>query len=89
MGSLLLENNGKGFRVQELPVEAQWYPLYAISVTDVNKDGKKDLVIGGNETYARIKFGAYGCGKGDVLINKGNCRFERMPPALVGPESGR
>jgi enediyne biosynthesis protein E4 len=84
MSSLLLENTGKRFTVHQLPMQAQWYPVYSINVLDVNGDGKKDLVIGGNETYARIKFGAYSCGKGDVFINKGDCRFERLSPLLSG-----
>ncbi|MEP6951642.1 MAG: VCBS repeat-containing protein [Ginsengibacter sp.] len=84
MSSLLLENTGKRFIVHQLPMQAQWYPVYSINVLDVNRDGKKDLVIGGNQAYTRIKFGAYSCGKGDVLINKGNCHFERVSPLLSG-----
>ena len=84
MASLVLENTGKNFIVHALPLQAQWYPIYSISLLDVNGDGKKDLVTGGNETYSRIKFGAYGAGKGDVFINKGNFQFERIAPLKTG-----
>ena len=84
MNSILLENTGKSFTVHQLPEQVQWYPVYSISAVDVNEDGKKDLIMGGNQTYSRIKFGAYGCGKGDVLINKGNFRFERLSPLSAG-----
>ena len=65
-------------------VQSQWYPVYSIVVTDVNGDGKKDIVTSGNQSYSRIKFGAYGSGKGDVLINKGGLSFERMRPVESG-----
>ena len=84
MSSILLENTGKSFAVQHLPVQVQWYPIYSISVADVNDDGKKDLIIGGNQTYSRIKFGAYECGKGDVLVNKDDLRFDRLTPLNAG-----
>lgn len=84
MGSLLLENTGKKFSVHLLPMQAQWYPVYTINVADVNSDGKKDIIIAGNQSFSRIKFGAYGCGKGDALINKGNMHFERVDPTLSG-----
>lgn len=84
MSSLLLENTGNSFTVHQLPMQAQWYPVYSINVSDINGDGKKDLIIGGNQAYARIKFGAYSCGKGDVFINKGHCHFERLSPVQSG-----
>ena len=84
MSSLLLENNGKGFTIHQLPVQAQWYPVYSISLMDVNNDGKKDFIAGGNQTYSRIKFGSYGSGKGDVFINKGDFKFERLSPGQSG-----
>ncbi|MEP7374296.1 MAG: VCBS repeat-containing protein [Chitinophagaceae bacterium] len=84
MSSLLLENAGKNFVIHPLPICAQWYPVYSITIADVNGDGKMDIVTGGNQTFSRIKFGAYRCGKGDVLINKGGFNFERLSPAQSG-----
>ncbi|MES1223085.1 MAG: hypothetical protein ABUT20_46760, partial [Bacteroidota bacterium] len=84
MSSLILENTGKGFIIHTLPAEAQWYPVYSITIMDVNGDNKKDLILGGNQSYSRIKFGAYSCGKGDIFINKNNFHFERLSPAESG-----
>ncbi len=84
MSSILLENTGSKFIIHQLPMQAQWYPVYSINMLDANGDGKKDIIIGGNQTYSRIKFGAYACGKGDVFINNGNCRFERLFPMQSG-----
>jgi hypothetical protein len=84
MSSLLLENNGKGFIKHQLPVQAQWYPIYNITVADVNRDGKMDIVAAGNQTYSRIKFGAYCSGKGDVFINKDGFNFDILTPLQSG-----
>lgn len=84
MASLLLENNDNKFKVHELPVQAQWYPVYSIAVADIYEDGKMDIIIGGNQSYSRIKFGAYGSGRGDAFLNKGKDGFERLPPAHSG-----
>jgi len=84
MSSLILENTGGNFAIHPLPMQAQWYPIYSITVGDVNGDGKMDIVTGGNQSYSRIKFGAYGCGKGDVFINKGNFHFERLSAGKSG-----
>jgi hypothetical protein len=84
MSSLLLENNGNGFTIHPMPLEAQWYPIYSISIMDVNGDGKKDIITAGNQNYARIKFGAYSCGKGDVFINMGGCKFKTLAPSQSG-----
>jgi hypothetical protein len=81
MASIILENNNGRFIEHQLPMEAQWYPLYtivAIAVTGQNKD----IVVGGNQSYSRIKFGAYGTGRGDVFLNEGNLKFKRVPPFM-------
>ncbi|HUQ67791.1 MAG TPA: VCBS repeat-containing protein [Flavitalea sp.] len=84
MSTVLLENNNNKFIAHQLPEQAQWYPVYSIVVTDVDGDGKKDIITGGNQSYSRIKFGAYGSGRGDVFINKGQCKFERLSPVASG-----
>jgi hypothetical protein len=84
MNSMILENTGKKFKTHLLPKEAQWYPIYSINVIDINGDGRKDIITGGNQTYSRIRFGAYGAGRGDVFINNGKFIFERLPATQGG-----
>ena len=84
MSSLLLENTGKGFAVHPMPMEAQWYPIYSITMMDVNADGKMDIITGGNQSYSRIKFGAYSCGKGDIFLNTGRFNFKTLSPVQSG-----
>jgi enediyne biosynthesis protein E4 len=77
--SIILVNNNNKFTEQPLPEEAQWYPVYAIVVTN-----QKSIITGGNQSYSRIKFGAYGSGRGDVFINEGHLKFDRLPPIKSG-----
>jgi enediyne biosynthesis protein E4 len=49
LASVVLINNGEGhFTVKQLPVQLQWAPVYAFSAKDFNKDGKVDILAGGN-----------------------------------------
>ncbi len=78
MQTIYLHNNGHGeFELVPLPMEAQLSPVYAITSMDLNGDGKPDLVLGGNNAWARIKFGRYRANHGVVLLNdgKGNFRY--------------
>lgn len=82
MQSVYLENQGtKGFVMHQLPAEAQYSPVHAIASADVNKDGKKDLMMMGNNTWTRIKFGRYSANHGMVFTGdgKGNFAYMRQP----------
>ena len=46
MQTVYLENRGRyGFVQHALPLEAQYAPVYGITVIDANNDGKKDLYL--------------------------------------------
>jgi enediyne biosynthesis protein E4 len=78
--SVVLQNKGDGtFAWHELPVEAQFAPVYAISLVDVDGDGLKDLILGGNQSYTRIKIGKMDANYGMVLRNKGKFKFAYVP----------
>ncbi|HTN06600.1 VCBS repeat-containing protein [Agriterribacter sp.] len=83
--SIVLENTGSGnFIEHKLPIEAQYAPVYAVIIDDFNKDGKKDLVLGGNMTHNRIKIGRIDANYGTVFLGSGNCQFEYLPQAVSG-----
>ena len=85
METVYLENTGdKGFESRPLPVEAQYAPVYGIVAEDVNHDGKKDLILAGNNTWTRIKFGRYKANHGVVLINDGGGKFSYVPQIKSG-----
>ncbi len=47
--SKVLINDGKGhFAESDLPAAFQWAPIFSFDVHDYNKDGKKDILTGGN-----------------------------------------
>jgi hypothetical protein len=82
MRTVYLENKGKeGFVMHTLPIEAQFSPVYAITSLDVNKDGKKDLVLAGNNSWTRIRYGRYDANHGMVLLGDGKGGFTFLPPA--------
>jgi hypothetical protein len=79
-----LENNGNNFTVKNLPVQAQFSPVYSIASFDVDRDGDKDIVLGGNETNVRVRLGKSDANKGFVFLNDGKGQFSYMPQHQSG-----
>jgi enediyne biosynthesis protein E4 len=49
----VLINNGQGFDLRALTLQAQMSPVFAIEILDIDHDKKLDLVLGGN--YYKLK----------------------------------
>ncbi|MEP6928263.1 MAG: VCBS repeat-containing protein [Ginsengibacter sp.] len=77
--TVYLENTGHGFIPKQLPVEAQYAPVYAITAADVNSDGNKDLILAGNNIWTRIKFGRYDANHAILLLGDGKGNFTYVP----------
>ncbi|HEX8279563.1 MAG TPA: FG-GAP-like repeat-containing protein, partial [Segetibacter sp.] len=77
--TVYLENTRKEFKLIPLPREAQYAPVYAITSLDANRDGKKDLLFAGNNTWTRIRFGQFTSSNGTLLTAKGKGSFEYVP----------
>lgn len=70
--SVIAYNKGGGqFEVVKLPAMAQLSSVNALIVTDVNNDGKPDLLMGGNNFNYAPQYERLDASFGDVLINKG------------------
>jgi hypothetical protein len=83
--TLYLQNDGqKGFTKKSLPAPAQYAPVYAITSVDANKDGKKDLLLAGNNSWTRIKYGRYSANHGILLIGDGKGNFSYVPQMNSG-----
>ncbi|MEO6687268.1 MAG: VCBS repeat-containing protein, partial [Dyadobacter sp.] len=83
--SAIAVNDGKGhFTLSPLPDMVQLSCLNAIESSDFNMDGKPDLVVGGNFSHFIPQLGALDACRGNVLINKGNNKFD----VLLSPMSG-
>ena len=74
LSTLYLVNNKGHFEPKELPIQAQFAPVYAILTQDLNGDGFKDLVVAGNQTHGRVRTGNIDANYGQVFLNdrKGN-----------------
>lgn len=70
------ENDKGVFTRRALPIEANFFPVYAIQSGDFNHDGKPDIIIGGNTDRARIKIGKIDAGYGMLLKGDGKGNFE-------------
>jgi len=74
--SLLLINEGDfNFKVQTLPVEAQFSTIYAITSHDFDNDGDQDIVLGGNLYNVKPEVGRYDASYGLYLENLGDMKF--------------
>ncbi|HEU4861110.1 MAG TPA: FG-GAP-like repeat-containing protein, partial [Chitinophagaceae bacterium] len=83
--SVIAWNEGGGkFTIQQLPLEVQLSSVNAILCKDITKDGKLDIVVGGNITECLPQFGRLDANYGIVLENKGNKQFAVMPAAHTG-----
>lgn len=75
--SCIAWNEGGGkFTIQKLPLPVQLSCVNALVISDVNNDGKKDLLLGGNEFNFLPQFSQLDASYGHVLINKGQRVFE-------------
>jgi hypothetical protein len=77
--SAIAINQGNGnFTLQALPMEVQFSCVKAILVQDLNGDGKKDLVLAGNDAGFMPQYSKLDASFGHVLINQGNGQYLRM-----------
>jgi hypothetical protein len=83
--SIVAYKKGNGlFEIQPLPIPAQLSNIQAILCTDVDGDGKTDLVLGGNLPDCLPQFGRLDANSGLVLRNKGNRILEPVSAAVTG-----
>ncbi|SKB55086.1 FG-GAP-like repeat-containing protein [Dyadobacter psychrophilus] len=80
----ILENRNGKFIFHPLPVEAQFAPVYAISLFDMDANGKSDIVLGGNLKQTRVRVGKSDANLIQVFLNRGNFGFEYVPQAKSG-----
>jgi hypothetical protein len=85
--SVIAYNKGNGqFNIVKLPAMLQLSSVNAVRCTDINGDGKPDLVVGGNEYGFLPQFERLDASRGAVLINKGSTGFELLSADRSGIE---
>lgn len=72
------------FAPQALPLEVQASPIHALVALDYDKDGKKDLLLCGNQLHTRLRFGHYDANFGVLLHNNGQGKFSYVPQTHSG-----
>ncbi len=82
--SVFLRNDNAKFELAALPLQAQFFPVYAIKATDVNQDGNLDILLSGNLSATQPDFGSYDAGVGLVLLGDGKGNFKDMSPSESG-----
>ncbi|WP_266368785.1 VCBS repeat-containing protein [Tellurirhabdus rosea] len=82
--TLVLENQNGTFVPHELPVEAQYGPVYGILIADFDRNGTKDLLLTGNNSRMRLRIGKVDANFGVVLANRGAWKFEFSAPDRTG-----
>ena len=74
--SSYIENLGKGkFAIRPLPLEAQFSPLYGMTVTDIDGDGLLDVVGVGNSFSTEVQTGRYDAQGSIILKSDGKANF--------------
>ncbi len=83
--SVVAWNDGNGkFTIMEMPTLVQLSSVNSILCRDINKDGKTDLVLGGNITECLPQFGRLDANYGMVLENTGSKQFSEITSANTG-----
>ncbi|MEO7215874.1 VCBS repeat-containing protein, partial [Mucilaginibacter sp.] len=83
--SSVVINSGNGkFRLQPLPVEAQFSTVFGLVVKDQDGDGKADIVLGGNFYESKPEAGIYDASYGLLLKGDGKGAFRAVAPQQSG-----
>ncbi len=81
----ILWNEGSlPWQFTELPAMAQVSSLQAALMLDWNKDGRRDIFIGGNFEGYRVQFGQSDASYGQLLASSGNRSFKAVPLMQTG-----
>ncbi|WP_309705713.1 VCBS repeat-containing protein [Siphonobacter sp. SORGH_AS_0500] len=79
--SLLINEGNGNFRLQALPGNAQNSPIFGIAIHDFTKDGKPDILLGGNLWGMPIDRGRLDGNRGTLLINESRLKFNEYKPS--------
>ncbi|MCG8306935.1 MAG: VCBS repeat-containing protein [Cytophagales bacterium] len=75
-----VENVGnERFLLKEMPVEAQFAPIYGMLTVDYNDDGAQDLLMVGNDYGTELLIGRYDAFNGLLLEGDGQGSFRSVP----------
>ncbi|WP_420574604.1 VCBS repeat-containing protein [Kordia sp.] len=82
--SIYLENTKEGFKIHQLPMEAQLSSINQILVADYDKDGNLDALIAGNLYNSEVETPRNDASYGVFLKGNGNGEFIAIPATQSG-----
>lgn len=83
--TLFLRDGSSGkFKAAALPPEAQYAPVHTITVLDFDQDGKKDLLLCGNNSHFKLRLGGFDANYGVLLQGDGQGGFAYVPQTRSG-----
>jgi hypothetical protein len=75
--SVIAFNDGSGnFTITELPYQVQLSCVCGISCRDLNNDGFKDIILGGNNFEFKPQYSQLDANYGSVLLSNGGANYE-------------
>jgi hypothetical protein len=77
--AVLINNKNGTFSKRMLPVQTQFFPVYALLVHDFNGDNNLDILLGGNLHKAKPETGIYAGGYGALIKGDAQGNFEFVP----------
>lgn len=90
--SMLRNNQGAGFEVIPLPIEAQFSSVFGMVAHDFDLDGKLDLLLTGNFYAPEVETGRQDAGIGVLLKGDGEGRFtplDALETGFISPGDAR
>lgn len=82
--TLWLSQDDGTYKTAELPKQAQYAPVYAISVSDIDQDGNLDLLLLGNNDYFKLRLGKFDANYGTLLLGDGKGKFKYLDQKASG-----
>ena len=75
--SVLALNEGNSiFQIKKLPTQAQFSCINDLAILDLNHDGNKDIIFGGNDYALKPQFSQLDASYGGVLLGNGKGDFQ-------------
>lgn len=86
LNSAILRNNNGQYQLESLPFAAQVAPMFTSVIDDFNKDGIKDIWMGGNFYGLKPEVGRHNSSKGVLLLGDTNGGYELGAAAPITGE---
>ena len=81
---VFLNDGGGSFAFRALPWEVQTAPAFGVVISDINGDGRADLIIAQNFSHAQVETQSLAGGLSLLLLGRGDHQWQALRP----PESG-